>query len=81
MIVESVIQIKSRTMIHVDVSVKVLKNIMCAKKTTFGFLLHVGNSEEVKATFKGKLICKTKNVYILLDFLLITIALLIAVSI
>ena len=35
---ESVIQIKSGIMIHVDVSVK---NIIYVKKITFGILLHV----------------------------------------
>ena len=41
LIVEDVIQIKSRITIKVDVSVKIQKNIMCVKKIIFGILLHV----------------------------------------
>ena len=39
--VENVIQIKSGLMINVDASVKILKNIKCAKQIIFGILLHV----------------------------------------
>ena len=39
--VENVTQIKSGITISVGVSVKILKNIMCAKMVTFGILLHV----------------------------------------
>ena len=38
--VENVIQIKSGTTINDDASVKIQKNIMCAKKIIFGILLH-----------------------------------------
>ena len=41
LIVESVIQIKSGITVNVDVSVKIKKNIACAKKLIFGILLHV----------------------------------------
>ena len=39
--VENVIQIKSELMINVDASVKIVKNIKCAKQIIFGILLHV----------------------------------------
>ena len=39
--VENVIQIKSGITINVGASVKILKNIVCAKKIIFGILLHV----------------------------------------
>ena len=37
--VENVIQIKSGLMINVDASVKIVKNIKCAKQIIFGILL------------------------------------------
>ena len=37
--IENVIQIKSG--INIDVSVKIRKNIICAKKITFAILLHL----------------------------------------
>ena len=39
--VEIVIQIKSGITINVDASAKIRENIMCAKKITFGILVHV----------------------------------------
>ena len=41
LMVKNVSQIKSETTINVGVGVKTWKNIMCAKKMTFGILLHV----------------------------------------
>ena len=41
LMVKNVSQIKSETTINVGVGVKTWKNIMCAKKITFGILLHV----------------------------------------
>ena len=38
---KNVIQIKSGITINIDVSSKIWKNIMCAKKIIFGILLHV----------------------------------------
>ena len=39
--VENEFQIKSGTTINVGVSVKIRKNVMCAKKIMFGIVLHV----------------------------------------
>ena len=39
--VEYVIQIKPKIMINVGTSVKIKKNIVCAKKVIFGVFLHV----------------------------------------
>ena len=39
--VENVTRIKSRIKINVDVSAKIKKKNMCAKKIIFGILLHV----------------------------------------
>ena len=39
--VENVTQIKTGITTNDDVSVKIQKNIACAKKNTFGILLHV----------------------------------------
>ena len=38
--IENVIQAKNGITINVGVSVKIQKNIMCAKKIIFGILLH-----------------------------------------
>ena len=38
---ENVTQIKSRITLNANVSVKILKNIMCAKKIRLGILLHI----------------------------------------
>ena len=91
--IENVIQIKFGIKINVGASVK---NIIYIKKIIFGILLHVVakminiSREEKDAEEKEtipinfnlkKATCKTRNIYILLAFLLITTALLIAVSI
>ena len=77
-------------------SISVKKNVMYVKKIKFGILLHaVVKMEKYLASImddsaiiydevnfdKKKPICKTQNLYILLTFLSITVALLIVVSI
>ena len=41
LMVENVIQIKSRITINADVSVKIQKIVMCVKNILFGILLHI----------------------------------------
>ena len=41
LMVEDVIQVKSRITVNVGVSAIIQKNIMCVKKIIFGILLHV----------------------------------------
>ena len=41
LMVENAIQFKSWITLNIDVSLKILKNIMCEKKIAFGILQHV----------------------------------------
>ena len=102
---ENVIEIKGGTIIIFDVSIKKKKNIVHAKRTLFGVLLHVfvkltkylvsainnwvisydeiiEETKTVPVNFNVKnATCRTKNFFILLAFLCITLELSIAVSI
>ena len=94
MIEENIIQIKKGITINVNVSVK---DIIYVKKIIFGYatcsfesgkyLVNIIEDslkydKDVKTNFNEKNItCKIQNVYLLLAFLLITIAILIVVSI
>ena len=90
---ENVIQINGEIMINVEVSVK---NVIYLKKIILRILLHAvvdtsrncvtelynEKTKTIPTNFnEKKAICKMQNFYILLAFLLITTALLIAVSI
>ena len=92
--VEYVIQIKRRITTNAGVSVKIKKNIICAKNIIFAIVLHVVvkivNMSEVLFKYTcDEIIEETKtvttkqaptNLYILLAILLITIAFLRATS-
>ena len=92
---ENIIQIKSKIMIHVDASVKkiLLNPATCSCKNGKNLASIIDDSvitwneiieetKTIRTNFNEKnATCEIENIYILLAFLLITIALLIAVSI